>query len=1078
MIIMDIDAFIDQEKAAVSSEFRAAAESSRNEAEFRTKSTRVIEKFAEDCGLSLVLREEYTLVNGRADAIYDRFVIEYEPPRSLRESRNARANVHAIAQIKRYLKGLEHLGHHKSERLAGVAFDGHFYIFVREREGVWHVDDPLPVSPASTERFLRTLASLSTESALIPENLVRDFGEKTRVAREVVSTFYAALASSDSKRSTVLFDQWSRQFSEVCDYEQASKVNVSDHARSYGVTALKVDPFRLFFSIHTYYAVLIKLLAVQITHFYLMPKMGTDLRSAATLDSERLRHYLSRMEDGGIFHELGINNFLEGDFFSWYLDAWSPRMENSLRTIVSTLANYSLVTLDVDPEATRDLLKHLYQDLMPKALRHNLGEYYTPDWLAQRTLNMLEGGKFTGDPKKRLLDPSCGSGTFLVLAIRAIREYGWKNTVRERDLLESILANVVGFDLNPLAVISARTNYLLALGDLLQHRAGEIAIPVYLCDSILTPVEKKDLWGNGACEFNTAAGAFSLPTSLVEARYIDRLAGILERSVKIKLSSDDFLARVAAELPVDLKKDQQEVRILAELYAKLLVLEESGLNGIWARIIKNAFAPLFAGEFHYVAGNPPWVNWESLPEEYREDTKRLWEQYGLFTLSGWKARMGGSKKDISMLMFYVAADKYLREHGRIGFVITQTIFKSAGAGDGFRRFVLGEDGPPLRVFWVDDMSAIKPFEGAANRTAVILAEKGAPTKYPVSIGYWRKRRRGSPLPESAELSQITEQLCRMSQWKAEPIDDQSPCSPWIAGRAKSIRAAKRIIGPADFRAHAGCCTWLNGVYWVDVLANRPDGQVIVSNRADIGKKKQNNIQAAVEKESLFHLLRGEDVSMWQAKPSLHIVLAQNEDSDSSEALPEDVLKRTRPSTYRYFASFESELRDRSGYRKYLSREPFYSVYNCGAHVFAQWKVVWREQASFLTCAVAGPLHGATVIPDHKLMIIPCCGPKQAYFACGVLSSSVAAYIVASYTVQTSTTTHVLNYVPVPAYEETSELHRQIAALCQRGHAAVGKGDEKRVLACKAELDKSAAKLWGMTNAELKDIQDSLQDLIG
>ncbi|HUW31582.1 MAG TPA: N-6 DNA methylase, partial [Planctomycetota bacterium] len=521
MAIMDIDALIDQKKASISREFRAAAESSRNEAEFRTGATRIIERFAEDCELNLVLREEYTLVNGRADAVYDRLVIEYEPPRSLRESRNARTNTHAIAQVKRYLKGLERLGRHKPERLAGVAFDGHFYLFVREREGVWHVDDPLPVTPASTERFLRTLASLSTELALIPENLVRDFGEKTRVAREVVSTFYAALASSDNKRSTVLFDQWSRQFSEVCDYEQASKVNVSDHARNYGVTASKVDPFRLFFCIHTYYAVLIKLLAVQITHFYLMPKMGTDLKSAATLDSERLRHYLKRMEDGGIFHELGINNFLEGDFFSWYLDAWSPKMENSLRTIISTLANYSLVTLDVDPEATRDLLKHLYQDLMPKALRHNLGEYYTPDWLAQRTLNMLEGGKFKGDPKKRLLDPSCGSGTFLVLAIRAIREYGWRNSIRERDLLESILENVVGFDLNPLAVISARTNYLLALGDLLQHRAGEITIPVYLCDSILTPTEKKDLWGHGACEFSTAVGAFSLPASLVEARYID-----------------------------------------------------------------------------------------------------------------------------------------------------------------------------------------------------------------------------------------------------------------------------------------------------------------------------------------------------------------------------------------------------------------------------------------------------------------------------------------------------------------------------------------------------------------------------
>jgi hypothetical protein len=43
---------------------------------------------------------------------------------------------------------------------------------------------------------------------------------------------------------------------------------------------------------------------------------------------------------------------------------------------------------------------------------------------------------------------------------------------------------------NPLAVISARTNYLLAIGDLLPYRRGEVDIPVYLADSILTPNER------------------------------------------------------------------------------------------------------------------------------------------------------------------------------------------------------------------------------------------------------------------------------------------------------------------------------------------------------------------------------------------------------------------------------------------------------------------------------------------------------------------------------------------------------------------------------------------------------------
>jgi len=46
-------------------------------------------------------------------------------------------------------------------------------------------------------------------------------------------------------------------------------------------------------------------------------------------------------------------------------------------------------------------------------------------------------------------------------------------------------------------------------------------------------------------------------------------------------------------------------------------------------------------------GNPPWVNWESLPLEYRDTLKPLLQEYGLFTLSGSSVRLGGGKKDLS-----------------------------------------------------------------------------------------------------------------------------------------------------------------------------------------------------------------------------------------------------------------------------------------------------------------------------------------------------------------------------------------------------------------------------------------------
>ena len=150
--------------------------------------------------------------------------------------------------------------------------------------------------------------------------------------------------------------------------------------------------------------------------------------------------------------------------------------------------------------------------------------------------------------------------------------------------------------------------------------------------------------------------------------------------VRSGYSAQEFLDRLADEgLPREERDDH------LRLFEELRELDRNQKNGVWAWIIKNAFAPLFVQRVDYVAGNPPWVNWESLPDGYRDTLKPLWQRYGLFTLSGSAGRLGGGKKDLSMLFVYAAVDDYLEEGGRLGFVITQTVFKTKGAGDGFRQ---------------------------------------------------------------------------------------------------------------------------------------------------------------------------------------------------------------------------------------------------------------------------------------------------------------------------------------------------------------------------------------------------------
>ena len=720
---------------------------------------------------------------------------------------------------------------------------------------------------------------------------------------------------------------------------------------------------------------------------------------------------------------------------------------------------------------------------MPRELRHNLGEYYTPDWLSERLLNMLEGGRFEGNPEKRLLDPACGSGTFLVIAIKKIRKYVWKKAIPEPIALEKILSNVVGFDLNPLAVISARTNYLLALGELLQHRKGEINIPVYICDSIMTPQEGEDLFGKGIVKFNTAVGPFAIPKSLIQAQYIDTLSNFLEEAVRLSLTREQFIEKLCQRLPLIQGQDDRDIEVVYKLYEKLLTLERQGINGIWARIIKNAFAPLFVGEFDYIAGNPPWVNWESLPEQYRLGTKPLWISYGLFPHGGMDTILGKGKKDISMIMTYVAIDKYLKRNGRLGFLITQSIFKTAGAGQGFRRFQLGNN-KPVKVLYVDDMVELKPFEGVGNRTSIVILYKGKPTKYPVPYNYWVKKVKGKGIKDDLLLEEVTK-IATYKQFYAEPVDEKDSTSPWITGKPKAIKAIRKVLGKSDYVAHAGVYSGgANAVYWVEIVGKRPDGLVIISNITEGAKKKVESIQAAIEPDLLYPLLRGRDVKRWKAEPSAYIIMAQ--DPIKRRGIDEDEMKTSYPETYMYFKRFEEILRKRKsrGISDMIKNgAPFYTMFAVGDYTFAPYKVVWRYICTDFICSVISTYKNELVknqfiIPDHRLIIIPFTQSIEAYYVCGLLNSSISQYIVKIYVVGTQISTHVLENISIPKFDHKNRLHLTLAGLSKKAHQVAKTEDKENLKEIEEKIDQISAQIWGLTINELEEIKLSLEELRG
>jgi len=426
-------------------------------------------------------------------------------------------------------------------------------------------------------------------------------------------------------------------------------------------------------------------------------------------------------------------------------------------------------------------------------------------------------------------------------------------------------------------------------------------------------------------------------------------------------------------------------------------------------------------------------------------------------------------------MLYAAMDNYLRDSGKLGFVITQTVFKTKGAGDGFRRFRLGQEGAHLKVLSAHDLVELQPFEGASNRTAMVVLEKGARTEYPTRYTLWRKAKPGR-IGVDLALKEVEERTTR-TELSARPVNEAELASPWLTASPAALAALQKAVGPSAYRAHAGACTWANGVYWLRVLDRRPDGLLLLENLHDVGKIKVKKVQALIEPDLVYPLLRGRDVGRWRAEPSAHILMVQ--DRATRTGYDESGFKVDYPHTYAYLKQFEDVLRQRSGYRKYFdpAKDPFYSMYDVAEYTFAPYKVVWREQASELT-ASAVVASDRPFIPDHKLMLVHCSTADEASYLAACLNSATSRLVVGSYVVEIGMSTHVLEHVAIPAFDAANSLHRALASLSQRAHrlAALGKEGEVELRRVEQEIDRLAAQLWGITQEELEEIRQALAEL--
>jgi RecB family endonuclease NucS len=143
---------IRQVAPSFAAKLQSAAAASHNETELRTQVAHHIQELADQFGVRLNLREEYTLAEGQADAVYNRLVIEYKTPGVLRADLSHEKTAAAVAQMRRYVDGLAREQRHAAERMLGVAIDGHYLVFARYVQGHWSVEAPLAVTAQSSAR--------------------------------------------------------------------------------------------------------------------------------------------------------------------------------------------------------------------------------------------------------------------------------------------------------------------------------------------------------------------------------------------------------------------------------------------------------------------------------------------------------------------------------------------------------------------------------------------------------------------------------------------------------------------------------------------------------------------------------------------------------------------------------------------------------------------------------------------------------------------------------------------------------------------------------------------------------------
>ncbi len=362
-------------------------------------------------------------------------------------------------------------------------------------------------------------------------------------------------------------------------------------------------------------------------------------------------------------NDTGLQGVVESDFFTWPTEVGGLPF---LRTLARRLARF-----DWD-NAPADVAAILYETVIPADERRQLGEYYTPGWLARTMVREL----VTNPLNQHVLDPACGSGTFIAEAVTHFIDASENSGLHPKQLLDRLRMSVTGIDVHPVAVHLARSAWALAAKPaiLAAKESGFDAsgpVPVYLGDSLQLRFRTGDMFAEHEVRIEVGDGqntALVFPVRLVdEASNFDALMG--DVSEYIEHGDDPYVA-----LDDHGVSDPNERKTLEETIATLQELHGEGRDHIWAYYTRNLVRPvaLARRKVDVIVGNPPWINYNQTADTLRSELERQSKElYGI-----WTGGRYATHQDVAGLFFTRCTDLYLKDDGIIGMVMPHSTLQA------------------------------------------------------------------------------------------------------------------------------------------------------------------------------------------------------------------------------------------------------------------------------------------------------------------------------------------------------------------------------------------------------------------